>query len=326
MNRNTKLSAPVFNIQRFCVHDGPGIRTNVFLAGCDMRCKWCQNPEGLIAEPRLMVNLNKCIQCGACISECPYGAIYIGSDGQPLTDRSKCMVCGRCTKVCYTGAREILGTVHTPDSLLREVLKDEVVFAQTGGGVTLSGGEPTLHPAFAAEFLRKCREHGLHTAIETNGNARWDDLKKIAEFTDLFLFDIKLMEADKHRYWTGTGNERILSNFRKLAEGNRQIIPRIPLIPGVNDDEEGFQAILDFIRCSAPQLEVLHILPFHQLGASKYRGLDAEYAMADIQIREEDLDRCVKAAKKMGFKVDVGGSDTFHEQQKTTEQHILYEY
>ena len=329
MMTSRKLAARVFNIQRFCIHDGPGIRTNVFLAGCNLRCKWCQNPEGLTPEAALMLNLNNCIHCGACIEACPNGAISINCDGQLETDREKCTVCGKCTQVCYTGARKIIGKEYTVDSLLDEVLKDKVTFSESNGGVTLSGGEPTLQTEFAIEFLRKCKENGLHTAIETNGSSMWSDLKRIAEFTDLFLFDIKLFDPEKHKYWTGLTNTRILSNFRKLVDLNKEMIPRVAIIPGVNDDEEEYRSIFTFIKDSSSHLRNIHILPYHQFGVSKYKGLDMEYTMSDIEIQEEKISRCAEVAREMGFRVDIGGSDAFHEEKKSKSQgkkHILYEF
>lgn len=325
---NDNPTAQVFNIQRFCVHDGPGIRTNVFLVGCDMRCKWCQNPEGLSIKPRLMLHMHKCIRCGACIRECPCGALYV-SDGQIKTDREKCTVCGKCVKVCFAGAREMIGMSYTVDDLFEEVLKDKVAFRETKGGVTLSGGEPTLHADFVIEFFKKCKANGINTAIETNGNAKREKLKEIAKVADLFLMDIKLYDEDKHKYWTGVSNKRILSNFKELVKLNKEIIPRIPFIPGVNDEREEYLAILSFIRDLSPELRKIHILPFHQLGASKYEGLDMDYAMAGAVNSEDNLRSCVEAAKEMGFKVDVGGSDTFRDKDENkapSSKHILYEY
>lgn len=310
-------SVVITNIQRFSVHDGPGIRTTVFVKGCPLRCPWCQNPENLKPYPELMYYRQDCISCGLCLKACPAGAIRPGEDGRILTDRRSCTVCGRCVEACYPGARKICGQPYTVDEVYKEVLKDEVVYATTSGGVTLSGGEFTLYPEFAAQILERCRRRGIHTAIETCGYAPWERMELIARPVDLFLFDVKVIDPEKHRRWTGVDNRLILENARRLPGAGRRMIVRVPLIPKVNDDADEFGRIVEF--AGSLNAASLHILPFHQLGKSKYAALDLDYALSDLEEpTEEAVERCREIAVQRGLKVSVGGSGVISEASSPT--------
>lgn len=298
----------VSNIQRVCVHDGPGIRTVVFLLGCPLRCRWCQNPETLEREPRLMVNARKCAGCGACAEACARQAARRSTDGAVRFDRSRCAACGRCVPACWYKAREMSGRPYSARRLLEEIAKDRVVFRNSGGGVTLSGGEPLLHPAFVAELFRGCRQQGIHTAVETCGAVPWGHFEQVLPVTDLFLYDLKLIDPAKHERWTGAGNLAILGNARALAAGGRRLVVRVPLIPGVNDDEAEFRAIARF-AAGLPGVGELHILPFHQVGSSKYDLVGREYELEDLpEDNEARVARCRQLAEELGLRVSVGGA------------------
>lgn len=300
-----ELNAYVSNIQRFCVHDGPGIRTVVFLLGCPLSCKWCQNPETLDKNPQLMMSNDLCMGCGACIKTCPHGAIC-ARDGKPQTDRTLCERCFACTAECYWEARTVSGRRYTVAELYRDVMKDKEFFVQSGGGVTISGGEPTQHAEFCAALLQKCA--GVGRAVETCGYADWKAFELLLPVTDLFLYDLKLYDEEKHRQWTGVKNTVIKDNLKKLASRGKEVIIRIPLIPGVNDTREEFGQMLEFIR-GLGRIREVHLLPFHQIGSSKYGQISGEYAMAGW--REENAKRVAQIKKQVedsGFKVSVGGT------------------
>lgn len=298
----------VSNIQHFSVHDGPGIRTVVFLLGCPLRCKWCQNPEALNIKPRLMINNELCSRCTACIYVCPKKAILITSSGEIVTDRKKCNSCGKCIEECYYLARQLSGKPYTVEKVYDEIVKDKVFYANTGGGVTLSGGEPTVHLEFCYELFKKCKISDIHTAIETSGYADWGTLKKISEITDLFLYDIKLFNGEKHKEWTGKENKRILQNLKNLVNNGKNIIIRIPLIPGVNNNEKEFKSIINFVK-SLKRIESVHILPFHQIGSSKYDMLNLDYQLRDLnENNHKNIEKCKKIAEEAGFKVSIGGA------------------
>jgi pyruvate formate lyase activating enzyme len=298
----------VSNVQRFCVHDGPGIRTVVFFLGCPLRCAWCQNPETLDGTPSLMINSRKCAGCAACVEACGQKAVFQNAEGSVRFDRARCTACGECVTSCYYRARELSGRSWTVDGLMKVLGRDRVVYRNSGGGVTLSGGEPLLHPAFARELLGRCRAEGIHTAVETCGAVPWSHIESVLEYTDLFLYDIKLVDPVAHAEWTGTSNTLVLENAQTLAAQGARIIPRVPLIPRVNDAEKEFRAIAAF--CAAlPSVTELHILPFHQVGSSKYELVGKGYRMGEVP--EENAGRvaaCRKIAEECGLRVSIGGS------------------
>ena len=300
--------AYVSNVQRFCVHDGPGIRTVVFFLGCPLSCRWCQNPETLDREPAVMFNAGKCSGCAACAEACRNKATYRSEDGRILFDRGRCVTCGRCVISCYYRARELSAKAFSVRSLLDEILKDRVAFRNSGGGVTLSGGEPLVHSGFAAELLRGCRSRDIHTAVETSGAVSWSHFEQVLPATDLFLYDLKLVDPVKHERWTGAGNRTILENARALAEGGKRVIVRVPLIPAVNDDDEEFGAIAGF-AAGLRGVDELHILPFHQVGSSKYALLGKEYSMGAVpEENQPRVARCRHIAEELGLRVSVGGA------------------
>jgi pyruvate formate lyase activating enzyme len=298
----------VSNVQRFCVHDGPGIRTVVFFLGCPLRCRWCQNPETLDREPVLMFNKEKCVGCAACDEACAEKATYQSSDGTRHFERARCTTCGRCVLSCYFKARELSGRAFTARTLLEEILKDRVVFGNSGGGVTLSGGEPMIYPGFVAELLSGCRNRGIHTAVETCGSVPWGHFEQVLPFADLFLYDIKLIDAQKHEQWTGVHNSVILDNARVLCERGKRIIVRVPLIHQVNDDDGEFTAIARF-AVGLKNVDELHILPFHQVGSSKYALVGKDYGMQGVsEENDQRIARCRQIAEGLGLRVSVGGT------------------
>lgn len=302
------ITALVSNIQKFTVHDGMGIRTTVFLLGCPLRCKWCQNPEAIKGTPDIMMSHELCTNCGACIAACPENAIYVGEDGKICTDWGKCTTCFECVKECYFKAREKTGTPYSVDELYDELVKDEEFYKTSGGGVTISGGEPMMSADFVQELFTKLKGRDINTAIETCGFAPWRCFETIFDVTDLFLYDIKLINSEKHKHWTMADNELILRNVRKLAEMGKQIIIRVPLIPDVNDGDKEFANIVTFAK-SLKGVDELHILPFHQVGSSKYESVDLKYEMADWKEENaERIEKCKVMAEKMGFRVSVGGT------------------
>jgi pyruvate formate lyase activating enzyme len=259
----------VFNVQRFSLHDGPGIRTTVFLKGCPLQCTWCHNPEGIAAEPEVLVVESRCIRCGACRTACPLG---IAAEGGWIPDgREACTACGACADVCPTGARAVVGREVTVDELLAEVMRDRVFF-DTDGGVTFSGGEPLLQLRFLEAMLEACRAAGLHTAIDTSGLAPLKHLLRVAVLADLLLFDVKLMDDTRHRMHTGVSNTQILANLDAVARLHPNIWLRVPIVPGVNDDETNIRATAA-LAAGIPSVRRVHLLPYHRLGADKRRRL-----------------------------------------------------
>lgn len=270
----------IFDIQRFSIHDGPGIRTTVFFKGCNLRCFWCHNPESLHPGPQLQFFAERCIACGACVTICQHGASFF-DDGAPVYDARRCAVCGACAEVCYAEARVLVGRRVTADQVVEEILRDRAFYDSSGGGVTLSGGEPVLQRAFAGAILARCRAGGLHTALETAGHYPWEHIAALLPLLDLIMMDIKHLESDRHRAATGAPNERILANARRLAETDRPLIFRVPVIPTVNDTEQEIGAIADFVQGLADGRHArrerapitLELLAFHRLAGDKYRGL-----------------------------------------------------
>ena len=251
-----------FDIQRNSFVDGPGIRTTVFFKGCNLKCAWCHNPESQSAKPQMMFYKDKCTGCGKCKSVCPYHL-------------EQCELCGKCTLYCPVDARKVCGKEHTVDEVLKEVLKDKAFYETSGGGVTFSGGECMLQIDFLAEILKKCKENGIHTAVDTAGHIPFESFEKILPYTDLFLYDIKIFDSQKHKQYVGVSNELILENLKKLFERKAKLWIRIPIIPDVNDSIEEIQKIKDFLKTIGTP-EKIELLPYHAMGENKYRAIGKE--------------------------------------------------
>lgn len=296
----------VFNIQRFSIHDGPGIRTIVFIKGCPLRCLWCSNPESQDPRPVLMFMQKKCISCGTCEEVCPLKAISFGTSPYPIIDRSICDNCGKCTDACCTEALYLEGKSRTVEEVMAEVVKDRAFYNNSGGGLTLSGGETLAQPTFAYALLATSKDQGLHTAAETTGFAQPEVLLKIVSKLDLVLYDFKHFDPVRHQAKTGVDNALILSNLKMLCEMKIPLVARIPIIPGFNDslaDAAGFGRILSEFK-----VEEVNLLPFHQMGEHKYDLLGMDYAYHGVKsLREESLIEYRQAMADFDLDVKIGG-------------------
>ena len=299
MKVGVKLQGRIFSIERYAVHDGGGIRTMVYLKGCPLRCLWCANPEGQEARHQLFFFAERCIDCGRCLAGCPSGAARRDDEGHIVHDPILCQACGRCVETCYADARRLFGRTVTVAEVMAEVLKDRVFYRRSGGGVTVSGGEPTAQPEFVRELLRESRRQGLHTALETSGYCEWPPLAALAEHLDLALYDIKHMDADEHRRLTGVPHDLILSNLWRLAELRTvEILVRVPVIPGYNDGRTNIEAMAQFVA-GLPGVSGVEMLAYHAYGTGKYARCGREAALADLasptQAHLEELAAIVRA-------------------------------
>lgn len=266
-------SGVIFDLKRYAINDGPGIRTTVFLKGCPLRCDWCHNPESQLPQPELMFRANRCLACGACEQACTHGAIHMEMGDQVIRDPDKCVLCGDCAAACYSEARQMVGRTLTPTALLREIERDRAFYETSGGGVTFSGGEPLNQPAFLAETLRLCKAHELHTTLDTCGYAPWSKLQALDGLVDLYLYDLKVMDEARHRQHTGVSNQVILENLEKLAHGGARIVIRIPLIAGFNDDGPNLEQTAAFLA-GLPGIQRVELAPYHEIGNAKYDALE----------------------------------------------------
>lgn len=299
----------IFDIKRYCINDGPGIRVTLFMKGCPLSCVWCHNPEGIANHKEKLYTKKKCIGCQTCVEVCPQHALKLTPDGI-VTDPKLCVLCGKCVEECPTLAMEMSGTEYSIDYLMDEIRKEIPVMDQSGGGVTFCGGEPLLHPDMLLEMLKRCGELDLHRAVDTTLLARPELIREVMAHCELFLVDLKLMDSDKHRRYCGVPNELILSNLRMVAEAGHDFFIRIPLIEGVNADEENIERSAEFLASLPWQRKVVNLLPYHDIGKNKHEKLGTVYNPNHIPMSapsEEVQQRCIAQFAAHGIKAVIGG-------------------
>ena len=296
----------VFDIRKYSIHDGPGIRTAVFFKGCPLSCWWCHNPESQASTVEMIFRENRCIRCEACLTACVQGAIAWNGNG-PVTDPAKCDRCGACAAACYAEAREQVGREMTVEQVMAEVERDVAFYDESGGGVTMSGGEPLLQRDFLFALLRACREKEIHTALDTSGFAAWDTIERIRGYVDLFLYDLKLMDDARHHRFTGVSNAPILKNLLALSQRGHAILLRVPVIPGINDDDETARQIGAF-AAALPHLNGVDLLPYHRIGVDKYTRLNLAYKLSETRApSDERVAEIAHILNSFGLLVRVGG-------------------
>ena len=298
-----KSEGLIFDIQRFSLHDGHGIRTLVFMKGCPLRCIWCSNPESQERMPQIMYSADKCLGCEACLEACPQGEEL--RKNFPFAV-GLCTGCGRCALVCYAGARRLAGRRVSVAEILDLVERDRAFYAQSGGGITVGGGEPSFQPDFVSQLLSSAHARGIHTAVETCGFSQWSALRRILEHTDQVLFDIKHLDPARHRELTGVSNTEILSNARRAAAMAPELIIRFPLIPESNGDSDNIRALGRFVKEELPRVHRIEILPYHSTGESKKQQLYPDYVPREPAVLEKDaIDQAIELLSAFGLEVVV---------------------
>ena len=296
----------IFDVRRYAIHDGPGIRTTVFLKGCPMRCWWCHNPEGQGSEPELIFRKSRCNRCGICEQKCQRNAISLVTRSIRV-ERKNCIPCQTCSSACPSDALSIVGKLMSAAEVIEEVEKDHSFYEESGGGVTFSGGEPLSQPDFLEGVLTECKKRIIHTTLDTCGFADEVVIDRIQEKVDLFLYDIKIMNDEKHKKYTGVSNQRILQNLTKLADGGSEIVISCPIIPGINDDKKNIDETVKFIS-SLSNIRQVNLLPYHRAGIEKYKSLNRSYRLEKVQPPSDQKIKSMRdQIETLGICVGIGG-------------------
>ncbi len=297
----------IFDIKRYSINDGPGIRLTIFFKGCPLGCLWCHNPESIAGHQQKLFTASKCIGCRECLKVCPQQAISLAEDGL-ITDHERCDLCGACAAICPSLATELSGFYRELPELLDIIERERPQFDQSGGGVTVSGGEPLLHPEYLITLLDACGDRAIHRAVDTCGHVKTETLLTVAESTDLFLYDLKLMDSERHKTFTGVGNEVILGNLVALAATDAQIEIRIPFIRGVNTDTANLEATAAFLNALPGEKRTVHLLPYHAIAAHKYRKLGRTYHADDLEEPTvAEIETAILCFAGHGLTAKVGG-------------------
>jgi len=297
----------IFDIKRYSINDGPGIRVTVFFKGCNLNCAWCHNPESISHHTQKLYSQNRCIGCSACVQVCPQQACALTGEGI-ITDAELCIVCGKCAGICPTTASEITGSYKTTGEIMKIIEKETLFFDQSEGGVTFSGGEPLLQPKFLFELLAECGKKNIHRVVDTAGLVKTELLLEAAKRTDLFLYDFKLFDSAEHKKWTGVNNEKIKENLRLLSKNGANINIRIPLVAGVNDDVENIEKTAEFILSLHGEKKKINILPYHNIAQQKYKKLGKEFNADNLSEPPKDrISEIISHFKSYGLTASVGG-------------------